>query len=346
MATTHLEDFLTSSFSQWLFLLGRQARWACPILALLGTPCLLEPGNQCSSHQQCNSFWCRHGQCFDPLPNYATGPCYNHFECLGRHCVKPATQAAAGGGYSPPPQSAPTVLPPAAVGPTQSPVETSGETNHPEIELQPLQGQQQQPQPQQQQQQQQTCDLKPIGTFCHHDNECLSGNCNLFDCFFFLIFDCYKVCAPATGQGQPRDICTKGSQCQSAICADSNDVKEYECKVPASAEEEAEPGGQCIDQPKALGVACHQGSECQSGNCQHFDCAFLLFFNCYNMCVPANGQGQPGDFCIKDEQCASGVCGDSNRVGDKECKGTATGLGPTSVPGGGPNPVPVVSGPN
>lgn len=286
MASTQLEGL--GVVRQFLFLLGREAKWLCPLLSLLGSPCLLPPQSPCTFHRECGSLWCRSldHECFSPLE--AGKPCHSHDECLGRRCsgLEPRPNA---------PQTTTTT--------TSTAVSTA-----------------------------EGCGLKELGTYCGDGSECLSGNCQRFDCFFFLVLDCWNVCVPATARGRSGELCTHSDQCTSGICATSNSIGEYECKDAAVVEEE----GRCGDDLKALGVACSAGSECRSGNCQHYDCAFLYVFNCWSACVPAIGQGRQGDFCTKEDQCTSGICGDSNRVGDKECKSAP--LGPASSPSNGPTP--------
>lgn len=174
-----------------------------------------------------------------------------------------------------------------------------------------------------------------IGDYCHHDNQCASGDCrcpgdlNTEETTFCSNWEirtgaeqgmcaarspngsgCSRnenclslycadgiVCAPRDGTGQAGDYCHHGNQCTSGACLCPAGLATGNTGFCPEWEfwTRGERGA-CLA-TTANGVPCTRNAECTSGYCA--DGRF---------CAPPDGTGQAGEYCHHGNHCASNVC--------------------------------------
>lgn len=204
----------------WFDVLGREVPLLCPLLEMVGTVCLLQAGEKCKDNDECAAHWCYNNECL--APKWKGETCYEDLECVSQWCLI-ETDA---------PTSAPTAAlkaeprdPETAVGGGIRGLQQYTWISD-EAQLEPRSLKKEELQAGE-------CMDPPleIGQYCEENDDCREGACEFYDCFFFLIFNCWNVCVAPEGTGQVGDFCTHESQCESGVCAESSRVGDYECKA-------------------------------------------------------------------------------------------------------------------
>jgi hypothetical protein len=117
----------------------------------------------------------------------------------------------------------------------------------------------------------------PVGQPCADNTQCVSNWCDRGAGTTNT-----GRCIPNDGQGQPGNFCTNPRHCQNNNCVDNT------CQSS---------GG--------LGMTCSSFTGCISNRC---DLGVGIGITNTGLCIPNNGQGQPGDFCTHNLQCADHNC--------------------------------------
>jgi hypothetical protein len=135
---------------------------------------------------------------------------------------------------------------------------------------------------------------RPLGVSCNTNAQCTSMYC---DAGFNTANT--NLCMPRGNAGQGNDPCSHSSQCASGACAGlSRDANGN--WLP----------GRCVALG-ALGASCNTNAQCTSTYC---DAGFNTAQT--NKCMPRGGEGQAGDLCTHNTQCASADCRNLTRGGD------------------------------
>ena len=132
------------------------------------------------------------------------------------------------------------------------------------------------------------------GETCKKNEHCKSGHCADSGGYYG------GKCAPKDGTGQLGDYCHRSDHCAVGYC---------ECAGYGQSE-----GGLCKNwlnfnptwHPRCdaleIGQTCNFDKDCETGYCAG------VTSTQNGKCAPKKGTGEEGDYCIGDDQCASGMC--------------------------------------
>jgi LysM repeat protein len=139
------------------------------------------------------------------------------------------------------------------------------------------------------------------GHTCSEDDYCASLNC------------VNGLCAPPEGLGRQGDYCHHDNHCYNDFCLCPTGYDGDFCAGYQNISDKPGKQGFCGVWPgAALGESCQEDDDCESRNCDK------------NQCVPINGHGLLGDYCISSDQCYSGRCmcpDDTYRLDSTRCTG-------------------------